>query len=174
MASRDLSDLQSTVVDKARRVIDMCKNEGVDLLVYCTLRSLEEQAKLFRQGRSWNQIKKKMDRLYKKGFTDLAELIESVGPQHGKRKVTNAGPGESWHNFGEAFDAVPMVGGKALWNDVERYKVYGKSVVECGLTWAGNWKTFREYPHAQNRNTGNPLKVLLPLEIREYLNTWNR
>jgi len=171
MASKSLSDLTPETMTRAKKIIEICENNGVELLIYCTLRSLREQAILFRQGRSWSQISDKINRLKIAGYAELGDLIEKVGPQHETKKVTNAGPGESWHNFGEAFDAVPIVGGKALWNDKVKYQVYGDSVVACGMNWAGNWKTFREFPHAQLRSGGNPLKVMSPDEISEFLST---
>ena len=73
----------------------------------------------------------------------------SVGPQSGPH-VTNAAPGESLHNYGYAFDGVPMVCGKPEWDaESELWQVYGDIAVDCGLIWAGNWKKFKEYPHCQ-------------------------
>ena len=45
MASRDLNDLIPEVKQHAEKVIDVCGQVGVDILIYCTLRPLEEQAK---------------------------------------------------------------------------------------------------------------------------------
>ena len=101
MASRDLNDLIPEVKQHAEKVIDVCGQVGVDILIYCTLRPLEEQAKLYRQSRSWVEIKKKILKYKDRGFGFLADVIDSVGPCTGPH-VTNAGPGESWHNYGEA------------------------------------------------------------------------
>jgi peptidoglycan L-alanyl-D-glutamate endopeptidase CwlK len=166
--AKDLESLVLSVKNKAIEITNICSDKGVDLLIYCTYRSLREQAMLFRQGRSKVDIDKKIVSLTKLGFKQLAELIDSVGPQNGK-KVTNAGPGESWHNYGEAFDAVPCVGGKALWNDKEKYLIYGNAVKQVGMFWAGDWKTFKEYPHAQLRLQANPLKVLSPDEVSRWI-----
>lgn len=188
MASRNLSDLTKEMEKKARQIVEMCSKRGVDLLVYCTLRSLTEQAKIYRSTRTRAQIDKKMDKLTKGGLGFLADIIESVGPQSGKtgEHKTFAGPGESWHNYAEAFDAVPMVGGKCAWkkdadNDGEIddwWLVYGECVRTAGLNWAGDWKGFTELPHAQLRVGGSPLRVYKdgvrvgykdPNEIKEIL-----
>ncbi|MEW6374394.1 MAG: M15 family metallopeptidase, partial [Thermodesulfobacteriota bacterium] len=71
-----------------------------------------------------------------------------LGPEN--RIVTNARPGYSLHNFGLAFDVVPLDGGKPIWDSShpvwQRIGNAGKGV---GLEWAGEWKKFREYPHFQ-------------------------
>jgi peptidoglycan L-alanyl-D-glutamate endopeptidase CwlK len=154
MASRDLNDLQDRINEMARSLLDRCADEGLEILIYCTLRPLEEQAKLFRQGRSLRQIRAKAEELRNRwGRPDLADLLLDVGPQSGRR-VTYAGPGQSMHNYGLAFDAVPLSGGKPLWQttkpeDKAMWESYGRLGVEQGLEWAGNWSRFKEFPHMQ-------------------------
>ena len=86
--------------------------------------------------------------------------------------MTNAGPGESWHNYAEAWDAVPMINGKPVWKymDAKEYwDAYGETVRQMGMYWAGDWTSFREYPHAQFRQGGNPLKTMNPDQIEKIL-----
>ena len=172
MASRNLNDLIPKVKKKALIVQQACKEgAGFDLLIYCTLRTLEEQAQLFRQSRSRPEIDRKIDSFRSRGFGFLADIIESVGPCYGKH-VTNAAPGESWHNYGEAWDAVPLVGGKPVWNYLEAkqyWDAYGEAVRQAGMHWAGDWTTFREYPHAQLHTGGSPLRVWEPDVIQQAL-----
>ena len=117
MPSRRLEDLHPKVVDMARKLIELAKNEGIEILVTSTLRTFDEQAELFAIGRT------------KPG-----------------KIVTNAKPGQSWHNFGLAFDVVPLVNGKAIWDSPfwKRIGELGKSV---GLTWGGDFKSFKDKPH---------------------------
>jgi len=167
MASRDLNDLLPQAKTNAEKVIEVCEQVGFDLLIYCTLRSPQEQAKLYRQSRSWAEIKNKMLSLKDRGFEFIADILDEVGPCTGPH-VTNAGPGESWHNYGEAWDAVPLVSGKAAWvyqGAKAEWDAYGECVRQVGMQWAGNWTTFREYPHAQLRPGGNPLKQYKPDEV---------
>lgn len=76
---------------------------------------------MFRQSRPWKDIKRKIESYLNRGFCFLADAPEQAGACSG-RHVTNAGPGESWHNFGEAFDAVPLIGGKPGWNYIHAKK----------------------------------------------------
>ena len=171
MASRNIHTLTTETSALAQSVIDICQTNGVDLLVYCTLRSLEEQARLYRKGRSYREIKGKMNDLANRGFGFLAKIIEKVGPQYGG-KVTNAGPGESWHNYAEAFDAVPLIDGKAAWDyseNKEQWEEYGKAVRQVGMNWGGDWTSFKDYPHAQLRKGGNPLRYYSPDKITQIL-----
>lgn len=156
--SRNVNDLTNATLAKALLVIEYCKDAGVDILIYNTLRTLEEQARLYRKGRSYSSIKAKMRKLSSRGFGLLADVIQSVGPQHGSI-VTNAAPGESYHNYGMAFDAVPIIDGKAMWNDLESYKIYGDAVRNAGMIWGGDWTKFNDKPHAQIAKGGNPLKM---------------
>ncbi|GAA0347096.1 hypothetical protein GCM10009092_09400 [Bowmanella denitrificans] len=168
MASRDLNDLVPEVKVKAQQVIQFCRDVGgFDLLIYCTLRPLQEQARLYRQSRARAEIEDKQNKFRQRGFGFLADIIHQVGPCYG-RHVTNAAPGESWHNYGEAWDAVPLLGGKPEWSYVdakEHWDIYGQGVREVGMHWAGDWQSFREFPHAQLRPGGNPLKTQQPDEL---------
>ncbi|MBK5230848.1 MAG: M15 family metallopeptidase, partial [Thermoleophilia bacterium] len=81
------------------------------------------------------------------------------------RRVTNARGGDSMHQYGAAFDAVPLRHGKLVWgtrgdgidddptdddtDDLELWQRLGAIGEACGLEWAGRWKRFREFPHFQ-------------------------
>ena len=123
MASRSLSDLTPQAREKCLKWIDACKAEGVDVLVYCTYRSPEEQDELYKIGR------------------------EAPG-----RKVTNAKGGDSLHQYRVAWDAVPLKLGKPQWGDSESYLKMGRIAESMGIEWAGRWKTMRETAHFQFTN----------------------
>jgi len=97
MASRKISDLIDELQGKAEQILSYCDKRGVDLLIYCSYRSPQEQARLYRQSRNGAQIQKKVDSLTNRGFSELANILVQVGPQEGKlgAHVTFAGPGES-------------------------------------------------------------------------------
>lgn len=118
--SRDLKDLDPVVYPKALAFIAACKKADIDVLITSTYRDHESQAALYAQGRT------------KPG-----------------KVVTNAKPGQSWHNWRCAFDFVPLVSGKAQWNDLETFKRCGEIAESVGLEWAGRWKRFREMAHCQ-------------------------
>ncbi len=174
MASRDIQDLVPDMQKKAKAVVDGCAKQGVKLLVYCTLRPLEEQARYYRRSRSYKEIKAKMDELKKRGLGFLADVIEKVGPQVGEW-ATNAAPGESWHNYGEAFDAVPLKGRKGLWNykkHEHEWDVYGKVARQQKLEWGGTWR-HKDFPHSQLREGGNPLDLYDAKTIKKMLTDRN-
>lgn len=101
--------------------ISSSKSAGIDLLVTSTYRDLESQAALYAQGRT------------------------APG-----RIVTNAKPGQSYHNFGVALDVVPIRNGKLVWDDKDSiWQDVGKLGEASGFEWAGRWTRFREYPHFQ-------------------------
>lgn len=154
--SRSIDDLVPKMQIRATEFADKFdtliqnRKEGITLLIYCTYRSFEEQARLYRQGRPYYKIKQMADNLViKYGREDLREILLGVGPQYGK-VVTYAAPGQSMHNYGMAFDAVPLKAGKPLWSKKEEaWQRFGVVAKTIPLEWAGNWKRFIEYPHLQ-------------------------
>ncbi|WP_457639437.1 M15 family metallopeptidase, partial [Persephonella sp.] len=149
MASRRLEDLHPITREKAKRFLELAEKEGIDVLIYCTYRSPDEQEILYMQGRleQFGITLQELNRMRKKlGLWKLTE-------KEAKRKVTNAKPWQSFHQYGFAFDCVPLQGGKADWNNREAYKKLGKIAEKVGLEWAGNWKRFKEYPHFQDTDT---------------------
>jgi peptidoglycan L-alanyl-D-glutamate endopeptidase CwlK len=153
MASRRLEDLAPEVQQMAKEHILRCADAGFELLIYCTLRDTHEQSRLYRQSRTKEQIQKKMDQLTAKGFPALAKILKDVGPQKTAPKVTNAGPGESFHQYNRAYDCVPVLHGKPIWGTggegAAIWDKVGKLGKKCGLEWAGDWTSFREFPHFQ-------------------------
>ena len=118
--SRSLSDLNPKVAAMCSEFINRCKAEGIDVIITSTYRDAEAQNKLYAQGRT----------------------------EPGK-KVTNAKAGQSFHNWRVAFDFVPLVNGKAMWNDAVLFLKCGEIAEGVGLEWAGRWKKFNETAHCQ-------------------------
>ena len=118
--SRKIEDLHPYVAKLCRAFVAACKKEGIDILITSTWRDNESQNALYAQGRT------------KPG-----------------KIVTNARAGSSFHNYKLAFDFVPIVNGKAQWNDIATFKRAGEIGKRLGLDWAGDWKSFREYAHLQ-------------------------
>jgi peptidoglycan L-alanyl-D-glutamate endopeptidase CwlK len=139
----------------AHLLLAECARMDLNLLIYCTRRSDEEQARLFRRGREILEIRAKAIELEQKfGRADLAAILLGVGPQEGQQIVTCAGPGQSLHNYGLALDAVPLRDGKPVWGavtaeDIKLWNLYGEIAEKVGWEWAGRWKRFREFPHIQ-------------------------
>ena len=111
--SRDLNDLDPEAREVCLRHIALCHAEGIELLITSTYRDFEQQDALYAQGRT------------------------KPGPV-----VTHAQAGQSWHNFKCAWDAVPLINGKADWRVqdpvFQRVIVLGKQAgAEAGYDWTG-------------------------------------
>jgi peptidoglycan LD-endopeptidase CwlK len=134
MASRSLDDLSKPVALAAVRFIELAKVRGLDILIYCTLRSDSEQHALFGCGRSLSGV-----------VIDRSKVI------------TNCDAGQSLHNPDKegkawAFDAVPLLMGKPQWNDAAAVALMGACGEAVGLEWAGRWNgALRESVHFQIR-----------------------
>lgn len=134
MASRKIDDLHPDLQPICREFLRRCAAAGLDILITCTYRSDAEQDVLYSQGR-----------------TTPGAI------------VTNARAGQSAHNHrtatgvpaARAFDIVPLVNGKAMWNASHAaWAVAGKIGTELGLNWYGRPDApFREMPHFQMKGT---------------------
>src|SRR5262245_8068321 len=149
------ADLQPLVADfrkKVETLIQSCRQGGVEMRPITAIRTSFEQAKLWRQSRTREEIQEKIGALKAAGAPFLAHCLESVGPQNGAH-VTNAVPGLSWHQWGEAVDCMWVVDGHAEWsttrmvNGVNGYQRYADLAVEIGLSAGGHWTTFKDWPH---------------------------
>ena len=130
IVSRNINDLKPHVAAKCRAFVAACEQAGIRVLITSTLRDFEKQNALYAQGRT------------------------VAG-----RKVTNAKGGYSYHNFGLAFDFVPIVNGKAAWENTALFNKCGAIGEAVGLEWAGRWKSFKEMAHMQD--TGGKTLVQL-------------
>lgn len=128
--SRSITQLHPFVAEKARLFKEEAARQGIDIIFTSTYRDAESQNALYAIGR-----------------TVKGAGVSAKRPMG--RVVTNAKAGESFHNHRVAFDVVPVVGGKAIWDDFVVWKKLGAIGESLGLEWAGNWRTFKEYPHFQ-------------------------
>lgn len=121
--SRKLEDLHPKVKTLCENFIKACDKQGIDVIITSTYRDAESQNALYAQGRT------------------------APG-----KIVTNAKAGQSFHNWRVAFDFVPVVNGKAQWNDVATFNKCGQIAENLGLEWAGRWTKFKELAHCQYTN----------------------
>jgi peptidoglycan LD-endopeptidase CwlK len=140
--------------------LDGCARRGVQMVPYFGIRTPFQQGALWRQSRSADQVSDKIAELNERGATFLAKCIESVGPQHGP-PVTNAIPGYSWHQWGEAMDCYWLRNGKAEWDasilgNSNGYRIYADQASKDGLTAGGYWQSIKDWPHVQKRKAGSP------------------
>ena len=129
-----ISKLHPSVREEVTKIINECNanlTARAQVRIAQGLRTFEEQADLYAQGRT------------KPG-----------------KKVTNAKAGQSIHNYGLAVDIVLIIDGKtASWDTVKDWdndrvadwyecvKIFAK----YGWDWGGNWKTFKDLPHFEKK-----------------------
>jgi peptidoglycan L-alanyl-D-glutamate endopeptidase CwlK len=121
------------------QIVPALSGRAICRFVY-TLRTFQEQADIYAQGRT--------------------KLFDSKGNRLGK--VTNAAPGQSIHNYGLALDIILLLDnnkdgkyetasyettvdydkdGKADWMEV--VGIFKRN----GWVWGGDWRSFKDPPH---------------------------
>lgn len=115
--SRNITDLHPVLQNICKRHIKQCAELGVTITVTSTLRDDEYQRHLYDQGRS-----------------RPGGIVTNMS-------VTGA------HGLGLAYDVVPVVNKKAVWDDHSLWKIIGDVGKELGLVWGGDWTKFIDKPH---------------------------
>lgn len=119
--SRDPAELLPRTRVKWEKLSSECKSVGIDLILTSTYRDKESQDALYAQGRS------------------------KPGP-----RVTNVPGNYSFHQHRVAFDVVPIITGKAIWDDQVLWARIGAIGSLCGLEWGGYWERWKDKPHFQD------------------------
>jgi hypothetical protein len=168
----DLEILVPAFRNKVNALVQACEHRGIIMRPSTSRRDPLEQARLWRQSRTIEQIKAKIASLRAAGAGFLADCIEEVGPQHGK-PVTNAIPGLSWHQWDEAVDCFWVLGNEAEWstsklvNGVNGYHIYAEEAHRLGLNAGGTWHAFQDWPHVQFRQAASPDDAMSLKEIND-------
>jgi len=115
-----IDGLDSSLRPMAVALLYAANNKGIPLVVTSGYRSIESQQKIWNQGRT------------------------TPG-----RIVTHAEPGNSWHNYGLAFDVAVLKDDKATWPENpklwNRIGAIGKAL---GLSWGGDFPgSQKDLPH---------------------------
>lgn len=130
---------------KCLRFLAVASDQGIPLRVTDTHRTFQEQEALFAQGR---RTREEVNQLR------IAAGMPPLKAWERNAVVTRARPGFSLHNFGKAFDVVPMrMDHQALkaapewaspfWNTL------GEIAKDVGLVWGGTF-TKPDRPHFQD------------------------
>lgn len=126
----NIRSLQIKAQPLARRSLGALRQAGKAAKIISGTRSYAEQNALFRQGRFGN-----------------------AGPI-----VTNARGGQSWHNFGLAWDIGLFPGGAYATADGP-YEQVAPIAKVSGLEWGGDWRSFRDVPHYQVATGGQSVSA---------------
>jgi peptidoglycan LD-endopeptidase CwlK len=165
MASREINDLTSEFKPLVTLLLQNCKARGIEMELFSTLRDPFEQARLWRQSRTTEEVKRKIAEFRNDDARFLAFCLDSVGKQFGRR-ITDAPPGLSWHQWGESIDCFWVVDGKAEWSTTKLihglngYQVYTEEAQNLFLTPGGLFKNLKDFSHMQLRPESSPLEIL--------------
>ncbi len=118
-SSNDLNSLNPYVALLARKFLKLTKEHNMDVRITTAFRSWDEE-----------------DRLFAKGRWEPGQI------------VTNARGGDSYHNWGLAFDAAPYENGQ-ISNNPQKFIEIGHLGQQVGLQWGGTFKSIVDYPHFQ-------------------------
>ncbi|PDS69871.1 glycoside hydrolase domain-containing protein [Rhizobium phaseoli] len=154
-----LDGLDAGFKAKLQLLIQTCAAKKIKMVPYFGLRSPAEQAKLWRQSREPAEIAAGVKKLRDNGAPWLADLLENTTAPKDKH-VTNALPGLSWHQWGEAMDCYRSISGHANWEEKNYYDY--ANIAECdviGLTAGGHWAKLKDWPHVQLRKADGPQNV---------------
>jgi peptidoglycan L-alanyl-D-glutamate endopeptidase CwlK len=147
MSSREIGDLSlemqvlfNRLNDKVRRDTWFLRN-GISLLLICTYRSEEEQAKLYAQGRTTPGRKVTNAKWSKHNATTPQGKPASLAFDGLLLRRGTA----IWGTSGDGVDDDPSDDDK---DDLEAWQRYGAHAKSVGLVWGGDWK-LRDYPHCE-------------------------
>ena len=117
---KDLNRLHPKVKELAEKLLEKCKEEGLNIGISETYRTVERQ-----------------DYLYEQGRTRAGSIITYA---RGSSK-------SSYHQWGLAFDVFQNIRGKEY--DLGVLKRVGEIGESIGLEWGGRFKGFVDTPHFQ-------------------------
>ena len=154
----DLSALVPEFASKMAELLRNCATRGFELVPYFTLRDPHVQARLWRQSRGGAEIDQEIARLVALGAPWLAGVLRSA-PHSTGPWATNAVPGDSWHQWGEAVDCYwKGADGSAVWRDGPGYAALASEAIKLGLT-PGRGFHMPDIDHVQFRAQGAPSDV---------------
>ena len=168
--SKSVSDLVPEFASKAKELLEICDDLHILMRPTETLRTPFTQARLWRQSRPKAVVKARIQELRTRGAAFLADCLESVGPQSGAH-VTNALPGLSWHQWGQAMDCVWVANGQETYSlkltvgGVNGYHLYSGQAEKLGLTAGAFFQSIKDFPHVQLRPEAGPQSKHSILEI---------
>jgi peptidoglycan L-alanyl-D-glutamate endopeptidase CwlK len=167
--SRDLALLDPAFAEAVKEVIQKTQARGVTMVPFFTIRGPGVQAKLWCRSRTPQQIAEEKRKMTLAGAAWLATLLrEDYGVGHPKRdpnlptsRITNALPGQSWHQWGDAVDCfVQDNKGQPIWSGTHiGYQVYGDEAKKLGLNAGVFWQSFPDAVHIQRQVAGSPLSA---------------
>jgi|GEM_PF-1935408 len=145
-----LLSLHPKIRNDVRAFINKAESLGIQLRITSATRSFDEQEALYAQGRT--------DTL---SASILPSWVTSIWDDP-EPIVTNARAGQSYHNYGLAFDVAVLQDGEGNWDYSDPiWQKVGELGQSFGFEWGGNW-TSQDYPHFQ-KTFGKSTQELMAL-----------
>ncbi|ABS59908.1 M15 family metallopeptidase [Fervidobacterium nodosum] len=143
----NLEKLETSFKKLVYKFLSECQRQGIQVKIYNTLRTKEEQYALYLQGRAPLEVVNEARKRAKlKPITQSENKIVTY--------LKN-----SPHCYGLAFDFVPIINGKVVWNNDKIWEKCGKIAETFGLEWGGRWKNFPDKPHIQMKNWKKYIRI---------------
>jgi peptidoglycan L-alanyl-D-glutamate endopeptidase CwlK len=117
----NIRTLQTEVQELCRQSIGRIRAAGFKVRVISGTRTYAEQTAIYRQGRFGNP----------------------------GRIVSNAKAGQSWHNFGRAWDIGLFDSAGNYLTSGPKYREAATAGKIAGVEWGGDWVSFKDEPHYQ-------------------------
>jgi hypothetical protein len=158
---RSLDELHPVFRPVVDQWLGRCDMAGLDLIVTETRRTWAVQTAYYLYGRA--------------EFADVFHAYVTAGlraPNPTEYHVgqefikTKAKPGMSWHGYGLALDFAPMVNGEIDWiyspgDAADHWDELAQLAKDVGMTWGGDWRTFKDRPHVEyHPGYGSPSEAL--------------
>lgn len=80
-----------------------------------------------------------------------SDMLYAQGRTTSGPVVTDAPAGESFHNYGVAFDFAMVTNGKDDYVVGPNWMKVVEIMKKHGMEWGGDWKSIQDNPHFQNR-----------------------
>lgn len=147
---------------KAKKLIERCFQRGAFMYPVESVRHPMLQAMYWKQSRSIEETSEKIKELRKLGAYYLADCIRHVKSNSAASRITNAIPGLSWHQWGEAIDCIWIPENKPIWdinieiNHINGYQIYGEEAKKLELDCGIYWNDFIDALHVQLRHVSSP------------------
>ena len=145
---REITLCHPELQEKAKKLVSACRGQGLLIGIGECYRTVEEQDKLYAQGRT----------------TPGNIVTNAKGSSY-----------SSHHQWGTAFDIYRNDGTGAYNNNDGFFDLVGTIGVKIGLEWGGNWKSPVDKPHFQLPYWGSTTTMLKNIygTPNEFKKTWS-
>ena len=157
------------------QLLKNCCDQQVIMVPYEKLRSPQVQAQFWVQGRTVIEIQNEIQKFKNEKAFFLGKCLENAEIRKGKI-ITNALPGYSWHQWGEAVDCYWLKDGKLTWeldindeNNQNGYEIYAHEAQKLGLESGFYWKNLIDPAHIQLQPLSSPREIYSIAEINEIM-----